>query len=214
MTKRTILGGITAATIATIAIALAGCSSTPPPTTPAAPVISKSGWNSTQLGLIAATGDPATMPGTPGIGKGIIYLSRVYVDQNTDAATALTAVITPGTDLTNSYLGVYDPDTGKLLASTGDISSQFETAGTIRATFTTPLPAQTVNKELWLAVVIGGMTKPPAVVGDREYGTNLNLTSDFRLWVSTRNTYTSLPATAPPKKEAQNSSIPFLAISP
>ncbi|HEX4224618.1 MAG TPA: hypothetical protein VHZ97_19770 [Pseudonocardiaceae bacterium] len=208
MIKRTILG------IAIAAIVLTGCSSTPPPSTPAAPVINKSGWNSTQLGLVAATGDPATMPGTPGIGKGIIYLSRVYVDQNTDAGIALTAVITPGTGLIDSYLGVYDPDTGKLLASTGDISSQFETAGTLRAKFTTPLPAQTVNKELWLAVVIGGMTKPPAVVGDREYGTNLNLTSDFRLWVSSRNNYTSLPTTVPAKKEAESSSIPFLAISP
>ena len=199
--------------VAALAIAVTGCSSTPQATAPA-PVINKSGWNSTQLGLVAATGDPATMPGTPGIGKGIIYLSRVYVDQNTEAGFALTAVITPGTDLTGSYLGVYDPDTGKLLAATADISSQLETAGTVRAKFTTPLPAQTVNKELWLAVLIGGMTKPPTVVGDRQFGTNLNQTGDFRLWVSTTNTHTSLPATAPPKKEAQNSSIPFLAISP
>ena len=199
--------------IVALGLALTACSSAPPPTAPAQ-VTNKSGWNSTQLGLVAATGDPATMPGTPGIGKGIIYLSRVYVDQNTDANAALTAVITPGAGLTNSYLGVYDADTGKLLARTGDISSQLEAAGTVRATFASPLPAQTVNKELWLAIVIGGETKPPAVVGDREYGTNLNQTGDFRLWVSTRNTYTSLPDTAPAKKEAQNSSIPFLAISP
>jgi hypothetical protein len=200
--------------IAALAVAMTACSSTPPASTPAAPVANKSGWNSTQLGLVAATGDPATMPGTPGIGKGIVYLNRVYVDQNVQAGTALAAVITPGTDLANSYLGVYDPDTGKLLASTGDISSQLEAAGTVRAQFGTPLPAQTVNKELWLAIVIGAMTKPPAVVGDREFGTNLNLTGDFRLWVSTKNDYTSLPATAPPKKQAQNSAIPFLAISP
>lgn len=199
--------------VAALGLALTACAGTPPPTA-SAPVTNKSGWNSTQLGMVAATGDPATMPGTPGIGKGIIYLSRVYVDQNTDANNALTAVITPGTGLTDSYLGVYDPDTGKLLASTGDISSQLETEGTVRAKLTAPLPAQTVNKELWLAVLIGGETKPPAVVGDREYGTNLNQTSDFRLWVSTRNNYTSLPDTAPAKKQAQNSAIPFLAISP
>ncbi|HEY4454698.1 MAG TPA: hypothetical protein VGN81_10350 [Pseudonocardiaceae bacterium] len=201
------------AAVAMLGLALTACSSPPTPTAPAQ-VTNKSGWNSTQLGMVAATGDPATMPGTPGIGKGIIYLSRVYVDQNTEASTALMAVITPGTDLADSYLGVYDADTGKLLATTGDISSQLETAGTVRATFTSPLPGQTVNKELWLAVVIGSETKPPAVVGDREYGTNLNQTSDFRLWVSTRNTFTSLPDTAPAKKEAQNSSIPFVAISP
>lgn len=203
---------ITAAAV--LAVALTACSSPPPQAAPPAPVTNKSGWNSTQLGMVAATGDPATMPGTPGIGKGIIYLSRVYVDQNTQAGTALSAVITPGVGLANAYLGVYDPDTGKLLASTGDIASQFQTAGTVRAPFTTPLPAQAVNKELWLAVLIGGLTKPPTVVGDREYGTNLNLTSDFRLWVSTKDNYTTLPATAPPKKEAQNSSIPFLAIGP
>jgi hypothetical protein len=201
------------AALAVLALALTACSGTPQATAPA-PVIDKSGWNSTQLGLIAATGDPATMPGTPGIGKGIIYLSRVYVDQNTEAGVALTAVITPGTGLTDSYLGVYDADTGKLLAGSGDISSQLETAGTVRARFTTPLPAQTVNKELWLAVLIGGMTKAPTVVGDRLFGTNLNLTRDFRLWVSTSDNNTALPATAPAKKEAENSSIPFLAIAP
>jgi hypothetical protein len=199
--------------VAVLAVALTACASTSPPAAPTQ-VINKSGWNSTQLGMVAATGDPATMPGTPGIGKGIIYLSRVYVDQNTEAGNALTAVITPGTGLTDCYLGVYDAGTGKLLAKTGDIASQLETAGNLRAKFTTPLPAQTVNKELWLAVLVGGETKPPAVVGDREYGTNLNQNSDFRLWVSTRNNYTSLPDTAPAKKQAQNSSIPFLAISP
>jgi hypothetical protein len=195
-------------------LTIAGCSSPTPPSAPPPPVVDKSGWNSTQLGLVAATGDPATMPGTPGIGKGIIYLSRVYVDKATEAGTALTAVISPGTDLTNAYLGVYDPDTGKLLASTGDIAGQLGTAGTVRATFATPLPAQAINKELWLAFLIGGMTKSPTLVGDREYGTNLNLNSDFRLWVSTKNNYAALPAIAPPKKEAENSSIPFVAISP
>lgn len=199
--------------VAVLAVALTACASTSPPAAPTQ-VINKSGWNSTQLGMVAATGDPATMPGTPGIGKGIIYLSRVYVDQNTEANAALTAVITPGTGLTDCYLGVYDADTGKLLARTGDIAGQLETAGNLRARFTAPLPGQTVNKELWLAVLVGSETKPPAVVGDREYGTNLNQNSDFRLWVSTRNNYTSLPDTAPAKKQAQNSSIPFLAISP
>ncbi|HEV3360290.1 MAG TPA: hypothetical protein VG247_26030 [Pseudonocardiaceae bacterium] len=202
--------------VAALALALTACSSPSPTpqTAPQAPVTNKSGWNSTQLGLVAATGDPATMPGTPGIGKGIIYLSRVYVDQNHEAGTALSAVIGPGTGLTNAYIGVYDPATGKLLASTGDIASQFQTAGTVRAPFTTPLPAQAVNKELWLAVLIGGMTKAPTVVGDREYGTNLNLTDDYRLWVSTKDNFTTLPDTTPDKKQAQNSSIPFLAISP
>ena len=207
-------GALAAALSAVAVLAVAGCSSAPAPSAPPPPVINKSGWNSTQLGLIAATGDPATMPGTPGIGKGIIYFSRVYIDQHAAATVALTAVITPGADLTDSYLGVYDPDTGTLLASTADISSQLETAGTVRAKFTSPLPAQAVNKELWLAVVIGGESKPPAVVGDREYGTNLNLTSDFRLWVSSKDNYTQLPDTAPPRKQAQNSAIPFLAISP
>jgi hypothetical protein len=204
---------MTAVALLGVGLALTACSSATPQAAPIQ-VINKSGWNSTQLGMVAATGDPATMPGTPGIGKGIIYLSRVYVDQNTEANTALTAVITPGTNLTDSYLGVYDADTGTLLARTGDISSQLETAGTVRARFTSPLPAQTVNKELWLAILIGGDTTPPAVVGDREYGTNLNQTGDFRLWVSTRNNFTALPDTAPAKKEAQNSAIPFLAISP
>jgi hypothetical protein len=207
-----------AAALATAVLAITGCSSDPSPgsTAPSQPVeqIHKSGWDATQLGLVAATGDPATMPGTPGLAKGVIYLSRVYVDKNAPASVALTAVITAGEGLSDSYLGVYDPTTGRLLASSGDISTQLETPGTVRALLTAPLPAQAVNKELWLAILIGGMTKTPTVVGDREYGTNLNLTSDFRLWVSTSSSYTALPATVPAKKESLTNSIPFLALSP
>jgi len=208
-----------AATTLAVACALTSCSSDPganAASTPTQPTVQqhKSAWDASQLGLVAATGDPATMPGTPGLAKGVIYLSRVYVDQNTEAGVALTAVIGAGQGLSNSYIGVYDPATGRLLASSGDISNQLETAGTVRAPLTSPLPAQTVNKELWLAILVGGLTKTPTVVGDREYGTNLNLTSDYRLWVSSANNYTALPPTAPAKKESLNSAIPFLALSP
>jgi hypothetical protein len=207
-----------AATLAAAVLGLTACSSDPAPTAtaPTQPQVQlhKSGWDATQLGLVAATGDPATMPGTPGLAKGIIYLARVYVDQNTAADVALTAVITAGAGLSDSYIGVYDPSTGRLLASSGDISSELETPGTVRAPLTTPLPAQSVNKELWLAILIGGLDKTPTVVGDREFGTNLNLNSDFRLWVSTADTFTALPATVPAKKESLNSAIPFLAVSP
>jgi hypothetical protein len=197
-------------------LALAACSAAPAPTA-TAPVVApqhKAAFSPSQLNLIAATGDPATMPGTPGVSAGVIYLNRVYVDTAAPARTALTAVITPGAGLANAYLGVYDADTGQRLAVTGDISAQLEKAGTLSVRFTTPLAAQPVNKELWLALVIGAYTSTPTLIGDREYGTNFNLTKDLRLWVSADHGYTALPTRIPRIQAPTHSSIPFLAIGP
>jgi hypothetical protein len=196
-----------------LALGLAACSSTPPASAPApVPVPHKASWSPSQLNLIAATGDPAIMPSTPGVSAGVLYLNRVYVDTSAPARTAYTAVITPGTGLKNAYLGVYDPDSGRRLAVTADISAQLSKPGTVAVRFTAPLPAQPVNKELWLALVIGTMTTTPTVIGDREYGTNFNLSKDLRLWVSAEHTYTALPLNIPKLQAPTHSSIPFLAI--
>jgi hypothetical protein len=205
-----------AALLLPLLLALAACSAAPAPSV-APPTVApqhKADWSPSQLDLIAATGDPATMPGTPGISVGVIYLNRVYVDTSAPARSALTAVITPGAGIADAYLGVYDADTGQRLAVTGDISGQLEKAGTLSVRFDHPLAAQPVNKELWLALLIGRMTSTPTVIGDREYGTNFNLSKDLRLWVSADHTYTALPARIPRIQAPTHSSIPFLAIGP
>lgn len=199
-----------------VLLGLTACSTdsaAPPSVSPQSPP-DMGAWSPSQSGLIAATGDPAVMPSTPGFGAGVLYVSRVYVDQTRAAHTAQLAVITAGEGVTNSFVGVYDPSGGRLLASTADISASLKTAGIVQAPLTPEVAAQPKNKELWLVLLIGGMTKSPAVIGGREYGSNLGLTGDYRLWTSAGSTFTALPPTIPELKVPAHGSIPFVAIGP
>ena len=169
-------------------------------------------WSPSQLNLIAATGDPAVMPSTPGFSPGVLYVNRVYVDQNRAAHNARLAVITPGEGISNAFIGVYDPSDDRLLTKTADLSQSLQQPGIIQADLTPELPAQPLNKKLWIVLMIGGMAKTPTVIGGREYGTNLGLNSDYRLWVSDANNLTALPTTLPRLKPPEHGSIPFIAI--
>jgi len=204
------------ALVLTAAVGLSACSAagTAPTATPAASEARMGAWSPSQLGLVAATGDPAVMPSTPGFSPGILYVSRVYVDQARASRVAHLAVIAPGEGITNAFVGVYDPGAGKLLAATGDLSGPLQAGGIVDAPFTKELPAEPMNKELWLVLLIGGMTKSPTMIGGREYGTNLGLTSDYRLWVSASDKFTALPEAIPELKVPVHGSIPFVAIGP
>ncbi|GAA1656387.1 hypothetical protein [Fodinicola feengrottensis] len=205
-------------TIAALAAVLLSACTSNSPDKPAPPAagdgVHQGAWTPAQLGMVAATGDPAVMPSTPGFSPGIIYFCRVYVDQSRASNDAFIAVVTAGTGLTQSYLGVYDPATHKLLASTEDVSASLQQSTPLRLPLNTVVPAESVNKELWIAVLIGKMTKSPAVIGGREYGTNIGLTDDYRLWVSKQDGYSALPTTAPEMKVPDHSSLPFVGIGP
>ncbi|GAA1960775.1 hypothetical protein [Amycolatopsis minnesotensis] len=197
-----------------VLLTLTACSSAPVPPPAAPPQARMGAWSPAQLNLVAATGDPAIMPSTPGLSPGVIYVNRVYVDQAVPTRIAMTAVITGGAGITNSYLGLYDPADGKLLATTADISAQLQAGGIIKAPLTTEVPPQPMNKELWIALVMGGAGKSPAFVGGREYGTNFGQTGDFRLWVTADNHFTSLPTAIPQLRAPAHGSIPFVAVGP
>lgn len=165
--------------------------------------------------LVAQTCDAATIPGTPGISAGFIYFCKVYVDQSVAANNAYMAIpATVGVGCTNSFIGVYDPTSGALLAQTADVSAGFMTAAILTAPLTSTLPAQPINKKLWLAVLIGAYTSSPGFVGTNQTGTNLSLQNDYRLWLS-HSHFTSLPSTAPAMDAASNSqAIPYISIGP
>jgi hypothetical protein len=55
----------------------------------------------------------------PRFSPGVLFVNRVYVDQNRAAHTTQLAVITAGEGISDAFIGVYDPPDGKLLASTG-----------------------------------------------------------------------------------------------
>lgn len=182
--------------------------------------------------LVAWTGDATTIPATPGLSSGYIYFCRAYVDQAVSASNAyLAQIASAGTGLSNSYIGVYAASGGvlaggALLAKTADISSTLMTA-----TITTPwqfsfasspsltVAAMPVNTEIWLAILLGAQgATVPTFVGRSSNGTNIGMTSDYRMWMTTVSTYTSLPSTAPVSASLQAStsgqSIPFIAIGP
>lgn len=166
--------------------------------------------------LVAETCDAATIPGTPGISAGFIYFCKVYVDQSLIATKAYMAIpATVGVGCANSFIGVYDPGSGLLLAQTADISSSLGTAAVLNPSFVTPLPAQAINKKLWLAFLIGSQTSSPGFVGRNSFGTNLGITSDYRLWLSHSGGNTVLPSSAPAMDAATSSqSIPYIGIGP
>ena len=166
--------------------------------------------------LVAQTCDAATIPGTPGISAGFIYFCKVYVDQAIAAGNAYMGIpATVGVGCVNSFIGVYDPASGALLAETGDVSAGMMTAAVLKAPLTPALAMQPINKKLWLAVLIGSYTSSPGFVGTNQSGTNLGLTDDFRLWLSDSHGFTTLPSTAPAMSAASNTqAIPYISIGP
>lgn len=164
--------------------------------------------------LVAQTCDAEVIPASPGLSAGFIYFCRVYVDQSLAANNAYMGITVAASGAANSYIGVYNPSTGALLSQSADVSSQMNTAVLLQAPIST-LPAQAVNTELWLAVLIGSFSTTPTLVGRFSYGTNLGMTSDYRLWMSTYGSNTYLPATAPAMLPATSSqSIPYISIGP
>lgn len=165
--------------------------------------------------LVAETGDAAMIPGTPGLSAGFVYFARVYVDQSLAANTAHMAVVNAGVGCANSFIGVYDPSTGLLLAETADVSTEMNTAAILSQPLTSTVPAQSINRKLWLAVLIGSHTTSPGFVGRNSTGTNLGLTSDYRLWLSHSGGFSALPSSVPAMDAASSSqSIPYISIGP
>lgn len=179
--------------------------------------------------LVAWTGDPTTIPATPGLSSGFIYFCRAYVDQSVVASNAYLAMISAGTGMSNCYVGVYAASGGvlaggALLAKTADISSTLMTAPTTPLEFSfasspsLTVAAMPVNTEIWLAILLGAQTAAATWVGRSNYGTNIGMTGDYRMWMTNSGGNTSLPSTAPIVSSISAStasqSIPFIGIGP
>jgi hypothetical protein len=165
--------------------------------------------------LVAWNGDPAFVPGSPGLSAGFIYMTRAYVDQSLAANTAYMGILTAGTGCTNCFIGIYDPATGNRLAQTADVSTQMMTVALLQVALTSTLAAQALNQELWLAVLMGATTGTPTIVGRSPYGNNIGQSSDYRFQLSSTGSHTSLPSTVPTLVPATASqAMPFIGIGP
>jgi hypothetical protein len=185
-----------------------------------------SNTNASSLSMVAWTGDGAIMPATPGLSSGYIYFCRAYVDLSAASTHIyLAQIASAGTGLSNSYMGVYQPGAGgALLAKTADLSTSLMTATisapwqfTFASSPSTTISAMTLNTEIWLAILLGAQGGTvPTFVGRNSTGTNLGMTSDYRMWMTNSAGNTSLPSTVPATISASTSgqSIPFIAIGP
>jgi hypothetical protein len=182
-----------------------------------------SGFSAGSIGMVATTGDPATMSGSPNVTTGRPYLHRAYVDVSIQSGHMACDVLQlTGTNPTvsNAFMGVYDATTQQLLAQTGDISAalQAATAGAIvNAALTSPLPALPVNYEIYLAFLatLGGTSPALGLVGGRQFGTNQNMTADARLYTNQNGaTLSALPAQLPALTITAGFSMLWLGVGP
>lgn len=155
----------------------------------------------TSVGMAAWTIDPTLAPSNHTPTAGSIYFVRAYVDNPVSCTHIYAHVLTAGSGLSGCFLGVYQPSVGgNLLAQTADISTSFQSAADITATFasspTSTLTGLTHNQEIYLALLIGSGT-PPSMLAVRQYGTNLGMSSDYRYQKSTTTGNATLPSTVP-----------------
>jgi len=184
----------------------------------------KSAFSAKTIELIAATGDPSTMPGTPAITSGRPYLHRTYIDQALPANSMTCDIISlTGTapTVSNAFMGVYDAASGLLLAQTGDLSASITplaaAGGIINAALTSQLAALPVNHEIYLAFLatLGGTAPVLSLIGGRQFGTNQTMTSDARLFTnSSGSSLTALPQALPALTQTAGFSQLFLGVGP
>lgn len=162
----------------------------------------KSVFTAASIQLVACTGDPSIMPGSPSITSGRPYIHRVYADQSATATKMTLDMLSTGasTVASNVFMGVYSL-AGALLAQTADLSASFPASSPgaiINAALTSTLAAQPLNTEFYLAFLGTFTGTAPTLVGGRQFGTNQTMTSDGRLYTnSSGSTLSALPANLP-----------------
>lgn len=169
------------------------------------------------VGMVAWTGDPTAKAGTSTLTIGKCYITKVFVDQGLTVNNFYSYVGTAGAGLSNCYIGLYDGQSGNLLGKTSDISTSLTTSNaSVTASAAAPITGLTYNQELYLAVMVGsGSTTSPIFIADRQYGTNLGLTSNYRFLVSSSATLTALPSSINTGFAAALSNAPqYLAVGP
>jgi hypothetical protein len=179
----------------------------------------KSQFSAGSIQLVACTGDPSTMPGSPAITSGRPYIHRVYVDQSVTATKMTMNMLSTGstTVASNTFMGVYNL-AGVLLAQTADLSASFPASSPgaiINAALVAALTAQPINTEMYLAFLMTYTGTSPTVIGGRQFGTNQTMTSDPRLLTNTSGSLLSaLPANLPALTQTAGFTQLFLGLAP
>lgn len=178
-----------------------------------------SAFSAPSIQLVACTGDPSIMPGSPSITSGRPYFHRAYVDQAVAATKMTVDLLSTGasTVASNVFLGVYSLG-GVLLAQTADLSASFPASSPgaiINAALTSTLAALPINTEIYLAFLGTFTGTAPTLVGGRQFGTNQTMTSDARLYTnSSGSTLSALPANLPTLAQTAGFVQLFIGLGP
>lgn len=184
-------------------------------------------WTPAVSGLIAATGDMATMPSQSGITPGRAFFVAVQVEQALTASGIAAAYVaaTSGNVNTNSFISVYastGPGStgGALLAQTADLSTTAGLTTTTGAFVVEPFASAAtitglkIGQWIYLSIINNYTTTGPQWISTRLFGTNLsggssgpNVTNSIpRLYVSS-GTYTTPPSTVPALSASNTNSV-------
>jgi len=115
-------------------------------------------------GYLAWTNDPAiTSIGSTAQVPGVMNHQMIYLQQGQVLSYVSVAILTAGSGITNSYLGLYNSTTQ--LAVTGAITTAFQSTGVVKTAFVTPYTVPSTGF-YWVALLIGnGSTTGPRFMG-------------------------------------------------
>jgi hypothetical protein len=115
-------------------------------------------------GYVAWTNDPAiTASQSTAQTPGVPNYQMVYLQQGQVISNITVVVVSGGTSISNSYLGLYNSTTQ--LAVTGAITTPFTSSGVVKTAFTSPYTVPSTGY-YWVALLIGnGSTTGPRFAG-------------------------------------------------
>lgn len=121
---------------------------------------------------------------------GTIYITRVRLEVAAPLTNAVLRVITAGSGVTNSYVGVYRVSDLAQLAVTADVSSSLGTTGLKTLPFVTPTAVLPAGTDVYVAYLYNG-TALQTPLGP----TALSINDGITLYGSAGASQTALPST-------------------
>lgn len=172
------------------------------------------GFGPVDHGLLAWTGDPATLSGSGfSLTAGQVYLSKVKIaDRATTVSNLWCYVTTAGTSLTagQNFVGLYN-STGTLLAS-ADATAGFGSTGAKTIAVT---PQTLPVGDYYVAFLANGTGTQPSVAGGAGNTgvTNVGLSTAMSRFLNTTAGNTALPASIALGSQTQNIAARWAALS-
>lgn len=174
-------------------------------------------WTPAAAGLIAATGDIATMPSQAAVTTGRLFVSPVVVDQALTANSMCVAYVSlPAATVTSAFLMVYS-STGTLLGQTADFSASFTTTASgvfLVPPLQLPITGLVAGQQIYIGMINNYTGTGPSFITTRLFGTNLsggssgpNVTNAIPRLLVSSGTFTSVPATMPAVNPSNTNSL-------